>query len=533
MSIVPRLRQPDPPTNARTSWRSVGRLSVVGALVVGSVSVGAQEVRGAPAAASAGSTTSFQTNHADQTAVLNLAVTETRGAGYFQILSPGDQVGAFSNLNADHSGQTVAGLSFVRTDVTGGASVYSLSGGHEIVDVQGYMKAGSFTPGNQRLLDTRLNNGAVLSAGRKVGIDGRANATAVINLVATQVVTPGYVQVLSSLDQSVGGYSNLNTDRVGQTISRLAFVRFGSDGKAFLYVQGSMHLVADLQGYMSVSAFDDIADARILDTRSGTAPKAHSQTVIGGRPNSTGVVSIVATQSSGPGYVQVLSSGDTPGAFSNLNVEFANQTIGSLAFVRFDAQGRAVLYSTVSTHLVVDVQGYMSPDAFDDTPDARVLDTRIDNPSVKTFSIASWADPYPITESNITFSCEYSYGNTFLESGGVFTRVTKMTISGLKARTDPQDYTYGTVVEVDYIEDVDTTSTTLGGGRANVEGIVAMDRELGFYNVEQRLAKSYHGFIDVSLADPYLPNQITNEKGAFTLRVDADCTPSTTQPVGP
>ena len=35
--------------------------------------------------------------------------------------------------------------------------------------------------------------------------------------------------------QPVGGSANLNADRVGQIINRLTFVKFNSDGKAFLY----------------------------------------------------------------------------------------------------------------------------------------------------------------------------------------------------------------------------------------------------------------------------------------------------------
>jgi hypothetical protein len=56
-------------------------------------------------------------------------------------------------------------------------------------------------------------------------------------------------------------------DRAGQTVAGLAFVRFDPQGRACLFNQRATHLVADLQGYLADGAFDDLADVRLLDTR--------------------------------------------------------------------------------------------------------------------------------------------------------------------------------------------------------------------------------------------------------------------------
>jgi hypothetical protein len=191
----------------------------------------------------------------------------------------------------------------------------------------------------------------------------------------TETDAAGYVQVLPC-GGAAGGSSNLNADATGQTRSGLAFVRFDGAGVACLFNQRGTHLVADLQGYMVDGSFDDVIDERVLDTRAGTRPADGSVTTISGRAGATAVVSIVATDTSAAGYVQVLPCGTAPGGSSNLNVDAAGQTIAGLAFVRFGDDGRVCVFAQRSTHLVVDVQGYLAGGAFVDVTDDRLLDTR-------------------------------------------------------------------------------------------------------------------------------------------------------------
>ncbi|HRE00311.1 MAG TPA: hypothetical protein PLV68_03375, partial [Ilumatobacteraceae bacterium] len=112
------------------------------------------------------------------------------------------------------------------------------------------------------------------------------------------------------------------------------------------------------------------------DTRRGPKPADRSQTVITGLPNRSAVVSLVATETTGPGYVQVLPCGDAPGAASNINADHAGQTVSGLAVIRFGADGQACIFTQTATHLVVDLQSYLADAAFDDIPDQRLVDTR-------------------------------------------------------------------------------------------------------------------------------------------------------------
>jgi hypothetical protein len=228
-------------------------------------------------------------------------------------------------------------------------------------DVQGSFTAGSFDDiPDTRLVDTR--SGLRPPDGARTVITGRPGATGVVSLVMSQTSAAGYVQVLGCNEQPGAAY-NLNADSPNQIRAGLAFVRFDQSGQACVYSERAAHVVADLQGYMVHDRFDDIVDQRVLDTRSGPLLADEAVTPISGRPNSTAVVSLIATNTAEAGFVQVLACGATPGTSSNLNVDRRGQIVATLAFVRFDSSGRACLYNKTPTHL-------------DDIVDLRVLDTR-------------------------------------------------------------------------------------------------------------------------------------------------------------
>ncbi len=310
----------------------------------------------------------------DRSGIVSLVSVDNQAPGFVQLLPCGSTAGSSSNLNADAPGQIRSALAVVRFDSSGRACVFNQRATHLVADLQGWFAPGAFDDVlDVRLLDTR--SGPRPMAGSETVITGRANATGVVSIVMTETESAGYVQVLSC-GSAPGGSSNLNADAAAQTRSGLAFVQFDATGRACLYIQRGAHLVADLQGYMVDGSFDDIVDDRALDTRAGPPPGDGSVTEVRGRAGTTAVVSIVATQTTAAGYVQVLPCGTTPGGSSNLNTDARAQTIAGLAFVRFGDDGKVCLFAQRSTHLVVDVQGYLAPSAFVDVPDVRVLDSR-------------------------------------------------------------------------------------------------------------------------------------------------------------
>ena len=232
-------------------------------------------------------------------------------------------------------------------------------------------------------LGVTTGGGPRVPAGSQTVIHGTPNRSAVVSLVATDNLDPGFVQVLPC-GSTPGGSSNLNADRPLQTRAGLAIVHFDSSGEACIYNQSTTHLVADLQGYFADGAIDDVADSRLVDTRRTSGVSASpladgTQTQLTGRPNSTAIVSLVVTDTVGPGYVQVLPCGTAPGGSSNVNADRADETIANLAFVHFDAAGHVCVYNQTAAHIVADVQAYLTNGTFDDVDDIRALDTRRDN----------------------------------------------------------------------------------------------------------------------------------------------------------
>lgn len=316
---------------------------------------------------------------AGRSGVVSLVAVDNVAPGFVQVLGCGAAPGGSPNLNSDAPGQIRAALAVVRFDGARRACIFNQVGTHLVADLQGWFAPGAFDDvPDVRLLDTRTTTRP--GDGDQTVITGRPDSTGVVSLVVTETGGAGYVQVLPC-GTAPGGWSNLNADAAGQTRAGLAFVRFGADGRACVFTQTSVHLVVDLQGYMADASFDDVADVRVLDTRTGPRPAAGSSTRVTGRPGSTAVLSIVATETVGAGFVQALPCGAAPGGSSNLNTDRAGQTVAGLAFVRFDAGGEACLFTQASAHLVVDVQGYLAGGAFDDVTDVRLLDTRTRPPA--------------------------------------------------------------------------------------------------------------------------------------------------------
>lgn len=314
------------------------------------------------------------TGLAGRSGVVSVVSVDNVSPGYVQALACGAIAGGSANVNSDAAKQIRAGLAVVPFDAQGRACLYNQSRGHLVADLQGWFAPGALDEiADLRILDTRLT--APAEAGSQTVITGRPNRTAMVSIVAMDNVAPGYLQALPC-GAAPGASANVNTDAARQIRSSLAFVRFDSAGRACVYSQARTNLVVDLQAYVTDGSVDDVADARLLDTRGGTRPAGGAQLPISGRANATAVLSIVATDTEGSGYLQVLPCGATPGGAANLNTDRAGQTIGGLAFVRFDVAGHACVFVQNPTHVVVDLQAYLADGTFDDVPDVRLLDTR-------------------------------------------------------------------------------------------------------------------------------------------------------------
>jgi hypothetical protein len=230
-----------------------------------------------------------------------------------------------------------------------------------------------------------------------------SGATAgVVTIEATGAAGPGFVQGLAPR-QSPGTTSNVNL--VEGAAANTAVVPLLADGQMVIYDSVAVHLKVTLVGYFaptggpaSAGRFTALTPTRLLDTRPGTAvgftgpsPRAGDTLDVqvtgrGGVPTSgvsAVVLNVVATETHAGGSVQVGAAGMPVGAWRNLLVSRAGQTIANVVIVPVDADGRIALNTTLDTDLVVDVQGWFNSSGaasyaglFVPTAPARFIDTR-------------------------------------------------------------------------------------------------------------------------------------------------------------
>lgn len=239
-----------------------------------------------------------------------------------------------------------------------------------------------------RTIDGRGAGTGALGAGQvlKVPVLGRGGVPSsgvgavVLNVTATEAVAAGYVTAWPT-GTAKPNASVLNYER-GQTIPNLVTVRPGADGTVSLHVTSGTHLVVDVQSWSPQSSGLTAVDpARLVDTRStgrtvdgrGAATGALGAGEVltvpvrgrGGVPSSgVGAVllNVTVTEPTGNGYVTAWPTGTGRPNASVLNY-VRGQTIPNLVMVRPGADGTVALHVTAGTHVVVDVQGWVSDSA--------------------------------------------------------------------------------------------------------------------------------------------------------------------------
>ena len=200
---------------------------------------------------------------------LNVTATGAPAAGFVQVMPSAGSTpaGSSSNLNVV-ARQTVANLVIVPVGDSGAVDVYSSGGTHVLADVAGWFSdaggapssTGLFVPVTpERLLDTRKapltkpGDGAQVpvSPRGQAGIPADGVSAVVLNVTATSPVAGGFVQVLPTGQGTVGASSNLNLERVGQTVANAAIATLGDGGGVTLYTLRSAHLLADVAGWFT------------------------------------------------------------------------------------------------------------------------------------------------------------------------------------------------------------------------------------------------------------------------------------------
>jgi len=127
-----------------------------------------------------------------------------------------------------------------------------------------------------------------------------------------------------------------------------------------------------------------VAPLRLLDTRSGAIPASGSTTTVhvtglDGVPADAQAVflNVTATAATARGFITVWAAGAPRPGTSNLNVDIANQTIPNMVVSPVGAGGDVSIFVQNSTHLVVDVTGYVPTGiGYTSLTPTRAIDTR-------------------------------------------------------------------------------------------------------------------------------------------------------------
>ncbi|HEX2063082.1 MAG TPA: hypothetical protein VHE80_01535, partial [Acidimicrobiales bacterium] len=243
-----------------------------------------------------------------------------------------------------------------------------------------------------RILDTRAGNGAPvakLGAGATLDLQvtGRGGVPATGATAVALDVTVLQPSSTSSLTVWPTGQARPNpassvTYGSNQSAANVVLVPLGTGGKVSLYNQyGSTHVVADVVGWYGDAAattgarFNQLAQARILDTRSGNgAPVAKLGTAAtldlqvtgrGGVP-ATGATAVAlhvtVLQPSTASSLTAWPTGQVrPNPASNLTYA-SGQSVTGLVLVPLGAGGKVSLYNqSGTTNVTADVVGWYGP----------------------------------------------------------------------------------------------------------------------------------------------------------------------------
>ncbi len=198
----------------------------------------------------------------------------------------------------------------------------------------------------------------------------------VVNVTVTEAQAAGFATVFPC-GTDVPTASSINYT-AGATVANLVIAKIGAGGAVCIFTQSSAQLIADVSGYFpATTSYKPLEPERLLDTRNGAATidgqfvgaglrpagTVTELTVVnrGGVPASiaTIVMNVTATEPTAAGFVTVYPCGIDRPLASNVNYGIG-ATVANAVMARVAANGTVCLFNSNPTHLVVDVNGYLT-----------------------------------------------------------------------------------------------------------------------------------------------------------------------------
>jgi len=319
---------------------------------------------------------------------INLTAVGPRTAGYLTAYPCGDTLPIVSNLNFLPD-QTVASAAIVPVGADGKVCVYQSSDSHVLVDINGAFAAdsGFVALPPARAIDTRSGPLPAANAVTVVHLGALPGAppgvfTAVVNLT----VVAGATGTSASL-YTCGGPAPAQPSRtigIGLAQNLTMVVATDANGDVCATVSQSAHVLVDLFGAFPLSAaFHALPAQRLLDTRGGYplfggTPRTQQVAGVAGvppLPEPTGaVLTLTLLNPAGAGWATVYPCATGQPNTSMINV-VANHEQTNAVIPPLDAVGTVCLYSSTTSHALLDVSGWAGASFLPLAP-TRLVDTR-------------------------------------------------------------------------------------------------------------------------------------------------------------
>jgi 2',3'-cyclic-nucleotide 2'-phosphodiesterase (5'-nucleotidase family) len=323
-------------------------------------------------------------------ASVNVAAITAGAAGFLTLYPCGSARPEASTLNFA-AGQTIANGATIKLGTGGKICVYSDQATDLIVDVTGYVPAGS-TIGSvlpARLHDTRpaaTVDGQESNTGRRtagstttIQVGGRGNVpataqAATVNVAAINAGAAGFL-TLYPCGSARPEASTLNF-AAGQTVANGATIKLSTGGTICVYSDQATDLILDVTGFVPAgSNLGTVVPARLFDSRPAAtidgqqtnagrrAPGSTTEVTVGGRGNVPAnalgaMVNVAAINAGAPGFLTLYPCGSARPEASTLNYA-TGQTIANGATIKLGTGGKICVFSDQATDLIVDVTGFV------------------------------------------------------------------------------------------------------------------------------------------------------------------------------
>ncbi len=202
--------------------------------------------------------------------MLNVTTTDTQGPGFVTAFPSGTTRPTASSINVNRQGETVANQVIVPLGDDGAIELFTLSAGHLLADVSGYVtddssatsSTGLFMPLDPaRVFDTREGEPGggpkgLIPAGTTIqpqiaGVAGVPEWAGGVVLNVTLIGTaPGFATIWpTGLDRP--GTSSVNVSAANDVRPNGAIVRLGDGGRLDAFVLTPAHVLGDVFGYLT------------------------------------------------------------------------------------------------------------------------------------------------------------------------------------------------------------------------------------------------------------------------------------------